>query len=152
MKDMKGVNKAIVVGVLGKDPEVRYMPNGNAVANFSMATNESWTDKQTGEKREETEWHRIVCFRKLGEIAGQYLKKGSKCYIDGKIKTRKWTDGDGIDRYSTEIIADQMQMLDSNGGSQNSQGDYQQNQAQPSQPPASQPPMQADGFDDDIPF
>ena len=112
----RGVNKVILVGNVGKDPEVRYMPNGNAVANLTLATSESWKDKNTGEQQEKTEWHRIVFFRRLGEVVGEYVKKGSKIYVEGKLQTRKWQAADGTDRYSTEIVADQMQMLDSRGG------------------------------------
>lgn len=113
---MRGVNKAILVATLGKDPEIRYMPNGNAVANFSVATSEQWKDKQTGQKQESTEWHNIVIYGKLAEICGEYLKKGSQVYLEGKIKTRKWQDKEGKDRYTTEIVADQMQMLGGNSG------------------------------------
>lgn len=138
---MKGVNKVIIVGNLGQDPEVRYMPNGDAVANISIATSETWKDKNTGENKEKTEWHRVVMFRKLGEIAGEYLKKASKVYIEGKLQTRKWQDNNGNDRYTTEIIADQMQMLDSRGDNQSSNGQAKQSPAMP------------DNFDDtDIPF
>jgi single-strand DNA-binding protein len=108
---MRGVNKAILVGTLGKDPEQRFMPNGNAVCNISVATSEQWKDKQTGEKQERTEWHRVSMFGKLAEIAGEYLRKGSQVYLEGKIQTRKWQDKEGKDRYSTEIVADTMQML-----------------------------------------
>ena len=107
----KGINKAVIVGTLGRDPEIRYSSNGNAVVNISVATNESWKDRETGEAQERTEWHRIVIFGKLGEIASQYLKKGSQAYFEGKIKTNKWQDQSGIDRYTTEIIANQMEML-----------------------------------------
>ena len=110
---MKGVNKVIIVGNLGKDPEVKYMPSGDAVCNITVATSETWKDKQSGENKEKTEWHRIVMFKRLAEIAGEYLKKGSKVYIEGKLQTRKWQAQDGSDRYSTEITANQMQMLDS---------------------------------------
>lgn len=109
----KGINKVILIGNLGTDPEVRYMSNGNAVANFSVATNESWKDKQTGEIQERTEWHKVSLFDKLAQIAAEYLKKGSKVYIEGSIRTKKWQDQNGNDRYSTEIIANTMQMLDS---------------------------------------
>ena len=112
---MAGVNKVIIIGNLGNDPDMRYMPSGEAVANLSIATSETWTDRNTGEKREKTEWHRVVAFRKLAEIIGQYCKKGSKIYIEGKLQTRKWTDQSGQNRYTTEIIADEMQMLDSRG-------------------------------------
>ena len=107
----RGINKAVIVGTLGKDPEIRYAANGNAVVNISVATNESWKDRETGEAQERTEWHRIVLFGKLGEIASQYLKKGSQVYFEGKIKTNKWQDQGGIDRYTTEIVANEMEML-----------------------------------------
>jgi single-strand DNA-binding protein len=113
---MAGVNKVIIVGNLGNDPEVRYAQSGSAIANISVATSDSWKDKNTGEKQERTEWHRIVMFNRLGEIAGEYLKKGSKVYIEGKLQTRKWQDQSGQDKYTTEIVADSMQMLDSRGG------------------------------------
>jgi single-strand DNA-binding protein len=112
----RGVNKVILVGNLGKDPEVRNMPNGNIVANITLATTESWKDKQSGEQQEKTEWHRIVMFRRLGEIAGEYLKKGSQVYIEGKLQTRKWQDNSGNERYTTEIVASEMQMLGGRGG------------------------------------
>ena len=108
----RGVNKVILIGNLGADPEVRYTPSNDAVCNFTLATSESWKDKNTGQQKEQTEWHRVVIFRRLGEIAGEYLKKGSKVYIEGKLKTRKWQDKDGQDRYTTEIVANEMQMLD----------------------------------------
>jgi len=110
------VNKVILIGNLGQDPEVRYMPNGNAVANVTLATTESWKDRNTGENQERTEWHRIVLFRRLAEIAGEYLRKGSKVFVEGKLQTRKWQDQNGQDRYTTEIVADQLQMLDSRAG------------------------------------
>ncbi|HEY8606955.1 MAG TPA: single-stranded DNA-binding protein [Noviherbaspirillum sp.] len=113
---MASVNKVIIVGNLGRDPETRYMPNGDAVTNVAVATTESWKDKNTGEKKELTEWHRITFYRKLAEIAGQYLKKGSQVYVEGRLQTRKWTDKDGVERYTTEIIADTMQMLGSRQG------------------------------------
>ncbi|MEQ1802221.1 MAG: single-stranded DNA-binding protein [Gammaproteobacteria bacterium] len=112
---MSGINKVILIGNLGKDPETRYMPSGKAATNFSVATSERFKDKETGEPQERTEWHRVATFDRLAEIAAEYLKKGSKVYIEGKLRTRKWTDKEGKDRYSTEIIADQMQMLDSKG-------------------------------------
>ncbi|QDJ13230.1 single-stranded DNA-binding protein [Mergibacter septicus] len=124
---MAGVNKVIIVGNLGNDPELRTFPNGDAVANISVATSERWQDKQTGEWREVTEWHRIVLFRRLAEIAGEYLRKGSKVYVEGKLKTRKWQDQNGQDRYSTEIQADNLQMLDSRADRQQS-GGYMPNQ------------------------
>ena len=108
---MRGVNKVIIVGNLGADPETRYMPSGSAVTNFTVATSESWKDKQTGEQKDRTEWHKVSMFNRLAEIAGEYLRKGSQVYIEGKLRTRKWQDKDGNDRYTTEIIADEMQML-----------------------------------------
>ena len=108
----RGVNKVILIGNLGQDPEVKYMPNGNAVANITVATSESWKDKNTGEQVDKTEWHRVVFFRRLAEIVGEYLKKGSKVYIEGKLQTRKWQDKNGKDNWTTEIIASEMQMLD----------------------------------------
>jgi len=127
----RGVNKVILVGNLGNDPEVRYMPNGNAVANLSIATSESWKDQQ-GQLQEKTEWHKVTMYRRLAEIAGEYLKKGSQIYLEGKLQTRKWQDQQGNDRYTTEVIADQLQMLggrnENGGGGQSSggQGGYQQ--------------------------
>ena len=147
----RGVNKVILVGNLGKDPEVRYMPNGNAVANITLATSETWKDKQTGEQQEKTEWHRVVMFRRLGEIAGEYLKKGSQVYIEGKLQTRKWQDNAGNDRYTTEIVASEMQMLGGRGGS----ADYSSNAAPAQAQAAREPEPAAAGpadFDDDIPF
>jgi len=116
----RGVNKVILIGNLGTDPEVRYMPQGGAVANLTVATSESWTDKATNEKKEQTEWHRVVIYQRLAEIAGEYLRKGSKVYLEGKLKTRKWQDKDGVERYTTEIIANELQMLD--GRNENQQG------------------------------
>ncbi|VAX10218.1 Single-stranded DNA-binding protein [hydrothermal vent metagenome] len=148
----KGINKVILIGNLGQDPEVRYMPDGNAVANVTLATSESWKDKNTGENQERTEWHRVVFFRRLGEIVGEYCKKGSKIYIEGKLKTRKWQDKNGQDRYTTEIVADQMQMLDSRGGGGSAAFDGgRQDQPQSTPAPAAAPAPDAD-FDDDIPF
>ena len=147
----RGVNKVILIGNLGKDPEVRYMPNGNAVANITLATSESWKDKTTGEQQEKTEWHRVVMFRRLGEIAGEYLKKGSKVYIEGKLQTRKWQDKSGNDRYTTEIVANEMQMLDSRGGSSaNFSGESKAAPAAASATPATA--AAGSDFDDDIPF
>lgn len=145
----RGINKAIILGNLGNDPELKYMQNGDAVCNISVATSESWTDKNTGQAQERTEWHRITAYRRLAEIMGQYLKKGSQVYIEGKIQTRKWQAQDGTDRYSTEIIANQMQML-------GSKGDNQQGQNTPNNQRQSKP-QQAndfadDNFSDDIPF
>ncbi|MBF1801012.1 single-stranded DNA-binding protein [Alloalcanivorax profundimaris] len=116
----RGVNKVILIGNLGADPETRFMPSGGAVTNVRLATTESWKDRQSGQQQERTEWHRVVFFNKLGEIAGEYLKKGSKVYVEGSIRTRKWQGQDGQDRYTTEIVANEMQMLDGRGG-----GDFQ---------------------------
>lgn len=148
----RGVNKVILIGNLGKDPEVRYSPNGQAVANVTIATSESWKDKNTGDKQERTEWHRVVFFGRLAEIAGEYLKKGAQIYVEGRLQTRKWQDKDGKDRYTTEIVAAEMQMLGSRSGA-----------GVPSEPPhemASEPAAPRGGggkaagadFDDDIPF
>ncbi|MBM93376.1 MAG: single-stranded DNA-binding protein [Legionellales bacterium] len=109
----RGINKVILVGNVGQDPEVRHMPSGGAVTNISIATSESWKDKSTGEKQERTEWHRVVFFNRLGEIAGEYLKRGKKVYVEGSLRTRKWQDKEGQDRYTTEVVATEMQMLDS---------------------------------------
>ena len=149
----RGVNKVILLGNLGKDPDVKYMPNGNAVANITLATSETWNDKNSGEKQEKTEWHRVVFFGKLAEIVGQYLKKGSKIYVEGKLQTRKWQGQDGQDRYTTEVVVDiggTMQMLDSRGDA----GGYApaQQAAPAQQKPQAAPAMVDDGFDDDIPF
>lgn len=114
----RGINKVILIGNLGTDPEVRYMPTGGAVANLTIATSESWTDKATNEKKENTEWHRVVIYQRLAEVAGEYLRKGSKVYIEGRLRTRKWQDQQGIDRYTTEIICSELQMLDSKGQGQ----------------------------------
>lgn len=132
----RGVNKVILVGNVGQDPEVRYMPNGNAVANLSLATSESWKD-QSGQLQERTEWHRLTMYRRLAEVAGEYLKKGSQIYVEGKLQTRKWQDQQGQDRYTTEVIVDQMQMLGGRTGQ--SEGGYQQ---QPQRQPAQQPQNQ----------
>lgn len=153
----RGVNKVIIVGRLGQDPEVRYAPSGAAFANLTVATSEQWRDKQTGEQKEQTEWHRVVISGKLAEIAGEYLRKGSEVYLEGKLRTRKWTDHNGVDKYTTEIqvgINGTMQML---GGKQvgNEQNMSTRNSAQPQTPASeqkyerSEPPMD---FDDDIPF
>ncbi len=119
---MAGVNKVILIGNLGNDPDMRYMPNGEPVANISIATSETWNDKNTGEKREKTEWHRVVAYRRIAEVIGQYTRKGSKLYVEGRLQTRKWTDQSGQQRYTTEIIADNIQMLDSRGGGEGSFG------------------------------
>ncbi|STX40620.1 single strand binding protein [Legionella donaldsonii] len=158
----RGINKVILVGNVGLDPEVRYMPNGNAVTTLSLATSETWKDKQTGDKQERTEWHRVVCFNRLGEIAGEYVRKGSKLYVEGSLRTRKWQDQQGQDRYTTEIVATDIQMLDSKGNSGNydemSPPPAQQQQGSPARKP--QPAAQSaqaaqdafDELDDDIPF
>tara|TARA_R110000822_G_scaffold159476_34_gene299743 strand:+ start:22220 stop:22696 length:477 start_codon:yes stop_codon:yes gene_type:complete len=156
----RGINKVILVGNLGKDPEAKFMPNGNAVTNITVATSESWKDKQTGQQQERTEWHRVVFFNRLAEIASEYLKKGSKVYVEGSLRTRKWQGQDGQDRYTTEIVASEMQMLDSRGGSAeyDNQAPSQQNapqskaNQQPSGSTASAPDTGFDSFDDDIPF
>lgn len=152
----RGINKVILIGNLGQDPETRYMPSGGAVTNITLATSESWKDKQTGQQQERTEWHRVVFFNRLAEIAGEYLRKGGKVYIEGSLRTRKWQDKSGVDRYTTEIVANEMQMLDSRGGASGT--DY----APPQQKAASQTapaagsgeaaPAGFDNFDDDIPF
>lgn len=147
----RGVNKVILVGNLGQDPEVRYLDNGNAVANLSVATSESWKDKNTGEHKEQTEWHRIVIYQRLAEIAGEYLRKGSKVYLEGKLKTRKWTDKDGIERYTTEIVANEMQMLDSRQDGQQTAPTQQPSQQAPAQRQAPMTPP-ADFDDGDVPF
>lgn len=137
----RGINKVILIGNLGQDPEVRYMPQGGAVANFTIATSESWTDKATNEKKEQTEWHRIVIYNRLAEIAGQYLRKGSKVYIEGKLKNRKWTDKEGVERYTTEILANELQMLDALPQQAQPQGGYQ-----PKQQAGYQPQPQNQGY------
>lgn len=161
----RGVNKVIIIGNLGKDPDVRHMPSGGAVANLTIATSEQWLDKQSGEKTEKTEWHRVVMFGRLGEIAGEYLRKGSKVYVEGRLQTRKWQDKDGQDRYTTEIVASEMQMLDGKGASSNapSMEDGASMSGSPfpsntnntsnksSKPPATNS-SSMDDFDDDIPF
>ncbi len=160
----RGINKVILVGNLGRDPEMRYTPSGSAVANLALATSESWKDKQTGENQERTEWHRIVMFNRLAEIAGEYLKKGSKVYIEGKLQTRKWQDKEGQDRYTTEIVGNEMQMLDSRGGGGGMSGGMDNfDQSAPTQqrqqastaaatPQVAQQKGAFDDFDDDIPF
>ena len=157
----RGVNKVILVGNVGANPEVRYMPNGNAVTNITLATSDTWKDRQTGEQRERTEWHRVVFFNRIAEVAGEYLKKGSQVYIEGTLRTRKWQAQDGQDRYTTEVVVDiggTMQLL---GGRQNNMEPASQssNPYQPSKPPksdssnGSQNKEQSfDDFDDDIPF
>lgn len=157
----RGINKVILVGTCGQDPETRYLPNGNAVTNLSLATSETWTDKQTGQKVEKTEWHRVVLFGKVAEIAGEYLRKGSQVYIEGKLQTREW-EKDGIKRYSTEIVVDMqgtMQLLgsrpDGQAGGQQQRPQQQQQRPQQQRQQAQQRPSQPDpddSFDSDIPF
>ena len=171
----RGINKVIIVGNVGGDPETRYMPSGSAVTNLTIATNESWKDKKTGEQQERTEWHRVVMFNRLGEIAAEYLRKGSQVYIEGKLRTNKWQDKSGNDRYTTEIVADEMQMLGGRGGSGGGgdfggrsggsqgggsggdfgggQGGGQSGGQGGGQGGGNAPPQQGpDDFDDDIPF
>lgn len=150
----RGVNKAIIVGHLGRDPEVRYTAGGDPVANFSVATTEGWKDRQTGENTERTEWHRVVMFRRLAEIAGEYLKKGSQVYIEGRLQTRKWQDQNGQERYTTEIVANEMQMLGGRGGSAPADDfDQTPREAAPRKPASAQGGgMPTSDFDDDIPF
>ncbi len=143
----RGINKVIVVGNLGQDPDTRYMPSGSAVTNITVATNESWKDKQTGEQKDRTEWHKVAMFGRLAEIAAEYLRKGSQVYIEGKLRTRKWQDKQGNDRYTTEIVADEMQMLGGRGGG--GAGAPMSNDGPPPSPP---PQGSSDDFDDDIPF
>jgi single-strand DNA-binding protein len=176
----RGINKVILVGNLGQDPETRYMPSGGAVTNVTIATSETWKDKQSGQPQERTEWHRVVFFNRLAEIAGEYLKKGSKVYVEGSLRTRKWQNKEGVDQYTTEIVAAEMQMLDGRGGAgggassggasgydDGGYGQQQAPQAQAAAPaprrapppqqnrapaPAQNPPAGFDDFDDDIPF
>ena len=155
----RGVNKVILVGNLGADPDTRYMPSGKAVTNIRLATSESWKDRQTGDMQERTEWHSIVMYDKLGEIAAEYLRKGSQVYIEGKIRTRKWQDKEGKDRYTTEIIADQMQMLGSRGGGSSEPREPRStSRQQPAEDRSAAPVDEGGGgggggeFDDDIPF
>jgi single-strand DNA-binding protein len=142
----RGINKVILIGNLGADPEVRYTPNGVAVANLNIATSSSWKDKQSGEAQERTEWHRVVFYNRTAEVAGEYLRKGSKVYIDGSLRTRKWQDKNGADRYTTEIIGNEMQMLDSRGGNPSDPSSARQDND------AESVPAMDNSFDDDIPF
>ena len=154
----RGINKVILVGNLGQDPEIRYMPNGSAVANFSVATSESWKDKQTGETRDRTEWHRVVVFGKLAEIAGEYIKKGTQVYLEGQLQTRKWQDQTGNDRYTTEVVINPiggtLQILGSRSDDSNREQSQQPNKQQSTiVPPLPSPPsLPETDFDDDIPF
>ncbi len=161
----RGVNKVILVGNAGNDPEFRVMPNGNGVANVSLATSETWKDKNTGDQQEKTEWHRVIFFNRLAEIVEQYVKKGTKLYIEGRLQTRSW-EQDGVKRYTTEIVASEMQMLDSRGGGNAGDNSFGQSQGQPAQGGGAAPaarssstsaapqaaPANFDNFDDDIPF
>ncbi|HEX4918784.1 MAG TPA: single-stranded DNA-binding protein [Limnobacter sp.] len=162
---MASVNKVILVGNLGKDPDVRYLPDGGAVVNLALATSSNWKDKNTGEKREETEWHRVVMYGRLAEIAGEYCKKGRSIYVEGRLKTRKWQDQQGVDRYTTEIVADQMQLLggrDGGGGGGGSYGGGDDFESSPAparssgggmrSSPQRQAPQSVADLDDDIPF
>jgi single-strand DNA-binding protein len=154
----RGVNKVILVGNCGQDPETKYLPSGGAVTNLSIATSESWKDKQTGQPQERTEWHRVVFFNRLAEIAGEYLKKGSKVYVEGSLRTRKWQDKSGADRYTTEIVGSEMQMLDSRGQESGggdsgwSQGGGSGQSSRPAPAPRQAPQPEPDLGDDDIPF
>lgn len=149
----RGINKVILIGNLGRDPEVRYMPSGGAVTTLSLATSESWKDKQSGETQEHTEWHRVVMFNRLAEIAGEYLRKGSKLFIEGSLRTRKWQDKNGQERYTTEIVASDMQMLDGRGAA-GEMGESAGNAAKSSAAPAASASNMGldNNFDDDIPF
>ncbi len=147
----RGVNKAIILGSLGQDPDIRYTASGAAVANISIATNEQWKDKESGEMQERTEWHRVVFFGRLAEIVGEYLRKGSQVYIEGRIQTRKWQDKEGQDRYTTEIVANEMQMLGSKSGGTTASFDKTPEQQQ-SAPATTGEKTANDDFDDDIPF
>ncbi len=159
----RGLNKVMIIGNLGAEPEVRYTSSGSAMANINMATSETWRDKTTGEQQEKTEWHRVVFFGKLAEIVQQYVHKGSKLYVEGRLQTRKWQDNNGQDRYTTEIVGNEMQMLDSKGGASanfesapHAAPNQASNQASQQQTPQQQTPSssapQIDDFDDDIPF
>ena len=160
---MASVNKVILIGNLGRDPEVRYAPSGSAICNVTLATSRQWKDKNSGERQEETEWHRVVFYDRLAEIAGEYLKKGRPVYVEGRLKTRKWTDKDGVEKYTTEIVADQMQLLGSRegmgGGDEGGGGGGYSRERPAARPPApaSKPAASKsntgfDDMDDDIPF
>lgn len=146
----RGVNKVILVGNLGKDPETRYMPSGGVVANVTIATSDQWKDKQTGEQKERTEWHNVVFFNRLAEIVGEYLKKGSQVYVEGRLQTEKWQDKNGNDRYTTKIYANEMQMLGSRQGAGGS--NYNNQKSSSPEPAQAQAAPASAGFDDDIPF
>ena len=160
----QGINKIILIGNLGNEPEIRYAPGGDCIANFSVATSESWKDKQTGQRQERTEWHRVVAFRRLGEICGEYLRKGSKVCLEGKLQTRKWQDKQGNDRYTTEIVARDIQILDSRSDQDAQQGGHNAERARQqvkqavagdtmvTHPQQSMPPQSGSFEDDDLPF
>lgn len=151
----KGINKVILIGNLGKDPETRYMPSGGAVTNVTIATSESWKDKESGQAQDRTEWHNVVFYNRLGEIAGEYLRKGSKVYVEGSLRTRKWQDKSGADRYTTEIIGSELQMLDGKSDGKQASGDSQKPSYQSAVKQNASPPPQpamVDDFDSDIPF
>lgn len=148
----RGINKVILIGNLGADPEVRYTPNNVAVVTVNIATSTGWKDKQSGETQERTEWHRVVFFNRLAEIVSEYLKKGSKVYVEGSLRTRKWTDKNNVEKYTTEIIADEMQMLDGRGAGQNMPSYNDHQDAAPAKASAATPQHAAADFDDDIPF
>ncbi|WP_010597026.1 single-stranded DNA-binding protein [Rickettsiella massiliensis] len=154
----RGINKVILIGNLGADPEVRHMPNGSAVATLNIATSEGWKDKQTGEQQERTEWHRVVLFQRLAEIAGEYLKKGSKVYIEGRLQTRKWQDKTGQDRFTTEIVGNDLQMLDSRGGispmenMSTAHSTLSSSRSEGRSNKVTSTEASSDVFDDDIPF
>ncbi len=159
----RGINKVILVGNLGNDPDVKYTADRRAIANISLATTESWKDRNTGEQQDRTEWHRVVFFNRLAEIVSEYLKKGSQVYVEGKLQTRKWQDQNGMDRYTTEIVANEMQMLGGRSGGTADYGGASAPAAQPRQQPPQQPPQQSqqggapqppmmDDLNDDIPF
>lgn len=153
----RGINKVILIGNLGADPEVRFMPSGDAATTLSIATSESWKDKQTGETKDRTEWHKVAMFKRLAEIAGEYLKKGSKVYIEGSLRTRKWQDKNGADHYTTEVVATDLQMLDSRGGANtpdNNQENYSSSSSSNNSRPQNSTPATANtaDLDDDIPF
>jgi single-strand DNA-binding protein len=150
----RGINKVILVGHLGQDPQTRAMPSGKSVVNLRLATTDQWRDRQTGENKENTEWHTVVMFDRLAEIAAEYLRKGSQVYVEGKLRTRKWQDKDGHDRYSTEIVANEMQMLGGRGGGQSQGGGYEPREAPAAEAAqgGGRPTSGGDEFDDDIPF
>ena len=148
----RGINKVILIGNLGADPEVRYTPSGTAVVNINIATSSSWKDKQTGDAQERTEWHRVVVYNRTAEVVGEYLRKGSKVYIEGSLRTRKWQDKSGMDRYTTEVICNELQMLDSRRGGDNQDFNQSPQRTAQTTPAAAATPADNNSFDDDIPF